>query len=281
MTFREFLMSGFLGHYCLTGLTETAFAIVYGIGIVLCFLSYFLGSLNFSLIISKYIYHDDIRKYGSGNAGTTNMLRTFGRRAAAMTFVGDAVKAIISCAYGYCLLGYIGATIAGFFCILGHIFPIYYHFKGGKGIVTVAFMILMLDPLVFLVLFTIYVILIIGTRLVSLASIMCSMLYPLILYRFEGPGTQVIFAFLSAALVVFMHKDNMMRILNRKEPRIDLAALFGRKKIQTEATPEAALPESDAPTAEPATKGIKSQATSRGKQKRRRKQAKQERQKKA
>ena len=128
MTFQEFLIHGFLGHYAKHNLIGISYAIVTGLAIVLCTLTYLIGSLNFSIIISKRYHNDDIRNYGSGNAGTTNMLRTYGRRAAVLTLLGDALKAIVSSLYGYALLGFTGAYIAGFFCILGHCFPIYYKF---------------------------------------------------------------------------------------------------------------------------------------------------------
>ena len=230
MTFQEFLMHGFLGHYAIHNLSGTAYAAVTGIAMVLCMLTYLLGSLNFSIIISNHYHNDDIRNYGSGNAGTTNMLRTYGRRAAAMTLAGDATKAIIACIYGYLLYGFTGAYIAGFFCILGHCFPLYYHFKGGKGIVTVAFMALMLDPLVFAILFVIFFILIIATRMVSFGSVICVMLFPLILYRLRGPGIPILFAMLITILIVFMHRENLMRIYRGQESKLDFAALLGKKK---------------------------------------------------
>jgi glycerol-3-phosphate acyltransferase PlsY len=113
--------------------------------------------MNFALVISKLKYGDDIRKYGSGNAGMTNMMRTYGKAAAGLTLLGDALKAVVSAVIGYISLGEYGAYIAGLFCILGHMFPIYYKFKGGKGVVTVAISILMCDPLVFLILFILFI----------------------------------------------------------------------------------------------------------------------------
>lgn len=229
MTFQEFLIHGFLGHYAKHNLIGISYAIVTGLAIVLCTLTYLIGSLNFSIIISKRYHNDDIRNYGSGNAGTTNMLRTYGRRAAVLTLLGDALKAIVSSLYGYALLGFTGAYIAGFFCILGHCFPIYYKFKGGKGIVTVAFMILMLDPIVFTILFFIFFALVFATKMVSFGSVICVMLFPILLHRIEGPGIPVIFAMLITLLVVFMHRENIMRIFHGEESKVDFSKLFGKK----------------------------------------------------
>jgi len=234
MTFRDFLIHGFVGYYRNEHLAGTAFAVVTGIALVLCMLTYFIGSLNFSIIISNRYYQDDVRKYGSGNAGTTNMLRTYGRRAAVLTLGGDALKAIVSCLFGYALLGFTGAYISGFFCMLGHIFPIFYRFRGGKGIVTAAFMILMLDPLVFAILFVLFVILVAASKMVSFGSVMCVLIYPFLLYRLNGPGTPIIFAMLITVLVVFMHRENIMRIFHGEESKLDFSKLFGRRKKQRE-----------------------------------------------
>ena len=95
---------------------------------------YLLGSVNFALVISKVFYHDDIRKYGSGNAGMTNMLRTYGKGAAAATLLCDMLKSVVSVLFGSFLLGTaFGGYLAGMFCVIGHIFPIFFKFKGGKG----------------------------------------------------------------------------------------------------------------------------------------------------
>lgn len=297
MTFKDFILEGVYGHFCVPSASGGTYAFLYGLGLLLCTLTYFLGSLNFSIIVSHVLYHDDIRRYGSGNAGSTNMLRIYGRRAAAFTFLGDALKAVLSCLFGYFMMGYIGACIAGFFCILGHIFPIYYHFRGGKGIVTVAFMVLMLDPVVFAILFGFFLVILVGSRIVSLASIMCALLYPLVLYRIEGPGTPVVFAFLCTALVVFMHRENMMRIFHGQESRIDFKALFRKgtppvtevKKAEGAATNDEGEGTDEASSAEaaPATprpydaSDYKKTSVSRAKQKRRREQAKQEKRNKA
>jgi glycerol-3-phosphate acyltransferase PlsY len=230
MTFQEFLIEGFIGHYARHHLAGTAYALLTGGAILLCMLTYLVGSLNFSIIISKHYHNDDIRNYGSGNAGTTNMLRTYGRRAAVLTLIGDALKAIVSTLYGYALLGFTGAYVAGFFCILGHCFPIWYKFKGGKGIVTVAFMVLMLDPIVFAILFFIFFALVFATKMVSFGSVICVMLFPILLDRIEGPGIPVIFAMLITVLVVFMHRENILRIFHGEESKIDFAKLFSKKK---------------------------------------------------
>ncbi len=196
---------------------------IYLTATIICIVApYLLGSMNFAIIISKTKYKSDIRNYGSGNAGATNMMRTFGKSAAGLTFLGDALKAFAAGLIGYLALGQYGAYIAGLFCILGHMFPIYYKFKGGKGVVTAAISILMCNPLVFLVLLLLFVIIVACTKYISLASVMCMLLYPVILDRMEkwingGTGAYVLIAILNAALVIFMHRENIKRLWHGKE----------------------------------------------------------------
>ncbi len=187
-------------------------------------IAYLLGSLNFAIIISGRKYREDIRSYGSKNAGMTNMMRTYGRSAAGLTLLGDALKAVVSCLCGYAVFGTMGAYIAGLFCILGHMFPIYYRFRGGKGVVTAAVTILMCNPFVFLILFVLFVIIVLSSRYISLGSIMCMLLYPLVLDRINrwivGYSTlEVLIAVLMTVLVVFKHRENIKRLLQGKESK--------------------------------------------------------------
>lgn len=199
--------------------------------ILLCMIpSYLLGSLNFALILSRRFFGEDVRQKGSGNAGMTNMLRNYGKGAAALTLLGDALKAVVSSLIGYVVFGVTGAYIAGLFCILGHMFPIYYRFKGGKGVVTTAVMILMLNPVIFLILLAIFLLIVLGTRFISLGSVMCVMIWPLILQRMEGAGAPVLMAMAIAALVVFMHRENIKRLLRGEENKVS----FGKKKKPAE-----------------------------------------------
>ena len=142
--------------------------------------SYLFGSVNFALILSKYVYHDDIRNHGSGNAGFTNMRRTFGTKAGVFTLLGDFGKTFIGVFGGMILFGANTATLAGLGCILGHCFPIFYKFKGGKGVAAAATMCFILDPVVFLILITMFILIVLSTKYLSLGSIMSIVLYPLI-----------------------------------------------------------------------------------------------------
>ena len=229
--FIEFIMLGLVGKYMHLW-NESTRVVVYALAsVAVIAAAYLLGSLNFAIIISAKQYKQDIRNYGSNNAGMTNMMRTYGRKAAAFTLIGDALKAVVSCVIGYVVLGQFGAYMAGLFCIIGHIFPIYYKFKGGKGVVTAGVTILMCNPLVFLIVITIFLLIVLFTKYISLGSVMSLLLYPLILDRVDrlipiwgvyenAEGSiGVIFAILMAVLIIFKHKDNIKRLLNGTESK--------------------------------------------------------------
>ncbi len=206
------------------------------LSVIVCIvIPYFLGSLNFSVILSGKLYKEDVRSKGSGNAGSTNMLRNYGKKAAGLTLLGDALKTVVSCSFGILVYGVYGAYLAGLFCMLGHMFPAYFKFKGGKGIVCLAVMILMTDWRVFLILFLIFLVIVLGTKYVSLGSVIGAMLYPIVLNRINtGTGNPVrsveVIAILVAILVVFMHRENIKRLYQGKESKIKL----GKKKKDSE-----------------------------------------------
>ena len=142
--------------------------------IVLCYL---LGSLSFAIIVSKCIAKKDIREFGSGNAGMTNVLRTLGKGPAALTLIGDIGKAVVGVFLSRLLLTYWGKVpqeyltmflyLAGLFVVLGHIYPIYYGFHGGKGIATSAGVLLMVDPIVFLGVVIVFLVVVLISKIVS------------------------------------------------------------------------------------------------------------------
>ncbi len=186
--------------------------------------SYLLGSINVSIIISKKFYGEDIREYGSGNAGMTNVMRTYGKKMAALTFAGDFLKAVIASLVGRLFLGFFGAYLAGFFCFVGHIFPCFYKFKGGKGIVTAAAMVLMTDWRIFLILVAVFVLIVALTKYISLGSVVALALYPFVLDRMWGvfgygnkPRFVVIFAVGVMILGIWGHRKNIKRILDHTE----------------------------------------------------------------
>ena len=186
--------------------------------------AYLLGSLNFGVIISKLAYRDDVRTHGSGNGGMTNMLRTYGKGAAAVTFLCDAAKAALSIlVVGRMLGGAWGANIAGLACIIGHVYPVYFGFRGGKGVVTVAVMILCQNPFVFLILLAVFVATVASTKYVSLGSCLCMVIYPYVLYNMTGYGSHIIIAVIAAAFVLFLHRENLKRLHEGKENKISFS----------------------------------------------------------
>lgn len=251
MNYNFFRIIGLVRYYSLPllGDNEILYYVIFSLSVVACIIiPYFLGSLNFAIMISKKKYGVDIRDFGSGNAGMTNMCRTFGKKSGMITLGGDAGKAFISCLLGYLFIGRLGAFIAGLFCVLGHMFPLQYKFKGGKGVACAAVMILMTDlgspvyyiPIVFILLLACFIFIVLGTKYVSLASIMCILVYPLILNSFEmsymtlqaesgGLGLSgiyimdymfyVIISVILSILVVFMHRNNIKRLLHGEESK--------------------------------------------------------------
>lgn len=187
--------------------------------LVLLFVGYLLGSINFATFISKKAYKEDIREHGSGNAGMTNMMRTYGKKAAALTLLGDAAKAVIAILIGYLLMGTDGAYVAGIGAIVGHTWPLYYNFKGGKGVVTAIVMILCTNLWVGLILLALFVAIVIATKYISLGSIMGALLYPILLGNFNGMNTivKLVCAFLVTILLVFNHRSNIKRLYEGNE----------------------------------------------------------------
>jgi glycerol-3-phosphate acyltransferase PlsY len=236
MSLNSFFQFGLLGSY-INGhaeeLSMNTLSAVMIIGGALCaIVSYLLGSLNFAIIISGKTYKQDIRDFGSKNAGMTNMMRTYGKKAAGLTLLGDAMKAIVSCLIGYALLGHTGAYVAGTACVIGHMYPIYYKFRGGKGVVTTAATILMCDPFIFVILLLLFVGIVALSKYISLGSVMCVLIYPFILANFgellspaimlsDGEllkaSPHVLPALLISVLVIYKHRENVKRLMQGKE----------------------------------------------------------------
>ena len=217
--------------------------------------AYLLGSLNFAIIFSKIFYREDVREHGSGNAGATNMLRTYGKGKAALTLAGDMLKCAVAVIIGALLFDIEGADIAGLFCVIGHVFPCWFKFRGGKGVAVAAMVMLLTSWPVFLLLLLIFVIIVVGTKYVSLGSVMAALLYPVLLSSWntvigESKSHSVIMAFLITLIIVVMHRENIKRILDKTESKISL----GKKKnveesIEDEEISENAAGEEDNHTA--------------------------------
>lgn len=238
MTYYEIIYSGFAGRflYNTSSIADNAavyYAVFLALMLVCAVAAYFIGCLNFGIIISNGKYHEDIRTKGSGNAGATNMLRTYGTKTALFTFIGDFLKAAIATALGICVLGGIGGYTAAFACMLGHAFPCFYGFKGGKGVAVSAGAVFILDWRLFLILIAVFALIVWWTRFISLGSVTVFFLFPLLLSRMnEGrmPSIVVLPAFMMAALGIYLHRANIKRIYNGTESKVS----FKKKKNEDE-----------------------------------------------
>lgn len=220
--------------------------------IISCVGGYLLGSINSAILISRLVYHEDIRKFGSGNAGMTNMLRTYGALAAAGTFIGDLLKTVIAVSIPAIIFGfrfaipvcneageivsyaYRGVSaqpycyVAGLFAVIGHIFPIYHKFKGGKGVMTLMTTAILLSHGPMLPLVIMFLIMLFAFRYMSLASVTLAALYPVALSAwfkiFLGNlhGLTSLSAVAIAILVVWSHRGNLKRIADKTERKLSL-----------------------------------------------------------
>lgn len=199
--------------------------------IIIGIIAYLIGSVNFSVIISKRVAGFDVREKGSGNAGTTNMLRSVGKGAAAITLICDILKGVVAIGIAI-LLGNILkeadkallVQIAGIFVVIGHTFPIFFKFKGGKGIATSLGILLMINWQIGLICLVFALVLMALTRMVSLGSVAAAILYPVltlfITEHYVVPGKYLIFSIIVAVIVLFNHRSNIKRILSGTENRL-------------------------------------------------------------
>ena len=224
--------------------------------IIVAIEAYLLGSLSFSIIVSKGLYKQDIRTFGSGNAGMTNILRTFGKKAAALTITGDVLKGTVAVLiarllfmnepvllihrYAFTLFGReiffsnqitmeIALYIAVLGAVLGHMFPIYFGFKGGKGVSVVAGSMIAVTPITLLIALSIFFVIVFTTKIVSLGSIFAPLTYPIwtlcqvyITQTVSVPN--LVAAILFPSLIVWTHRTNIKRLLNGTEYK------FGQNK---------------------------------------------------
>jgi glycerol-3-phosphate acyltransferase PlsY len=184
-----------------------------------CFVGYLLGSVNSSLVVGK-IYGKDVRKYGSGNAGLTNTLRVLGKKAAAMVLIGDVLKGVVSCLLGLYMFKDIGLIAAGAGAILGHNWPLFFNFKGGKGVLVSASVLFMMDWRIGLIVLALFVIVVAITKFVSLGSIIGAALFPIIAVILKKDIIFIMFSFAIALLVIVRHRANIQRILKGNESKL-------------------------------------------------------------
>ena len=204
--------------------------------IIVSIIAYLLGSISFSVIFSKKLAGFDVREKGSGNAGTTNVLRTVGKKAAALTLLCDCLKGVFAVLVAFIAGKIVKDTdssllvqLAGIFVVLGHTFPVFFKFKGGKGVATSLGVLLITNWQIGLICLVFALILMALTRFVSLGSIAAAILFPVLTVfiheNYLVPGNYVIFAIIMAVLVVFNHRSNVKRLLEGKENKLSFKKL--------------------------------------------------------
>lgn len=183
--------------------------------------AYLLGSFSTSITVSKLFYHQDIRQMGSGNAGATNTLRNFGAHKALLVVLGDGLKAALAMWIARGLVGPEAMLYAGGLAVLGHIFPVYYGFQGGKGVMSAAAMILVFDWRMFLIMLAVFAATVLLTRIVSLASILAAVSFlPSMLLFHRDNLWYVLFSGALAAVVIWKHRSNIRRLAQGTESKL-------------------------------------------------------------
>ncbi len=196
--------------------------------ILISIIAYFLGSISFSVIFSRKFAGFDVREKGSKNAGATNVLRTAGTKIALLTLVCDILKGVIAIVIAI-IAGKIWADVnieilkylAGFFAILGHTFPIFFEFRGGKGVATALGVLITLNWKIGLICLIFALIIIAFTKMVSVGSILSAVLYPILtIFMGETNFAANVISILIALLVIFNHRENLKRIKNGTENKL-------------------------------------------------------------
>ena len=189
--------------------------------IIACLLSYILGSVPNGLIWGKLIWHLDLREYGSHNIGATNAWRILGKGPGIFIFVLDFLKGAFGAGLGLWLGGTpLAMVMAGLAAMLGHSFSLFMNFKGGKGVATGLGVIAMLMPLLTLVVFFVWLLIVLATGYVSLGSCIAAILVPIFAIISGQPASYVLFGFLAAAFITVRHQDNIRRLLTGTENKI-------------------------------------------------------------
>ena len=203
------------------------------IDVVMAIIAYLIGSINFSVIISKKVAGFDVREKGSGNAGSTNMLRSVGKGAAALTLLCDILKGVVAILIAIGIGNIVKdadkgllVQIAGVAVVLGHTFPIFFGFKGGKGVATALGILLMTIWQIGLICLVFALVLMVLTQMVSLGSCAAAVLFPVLTlfikehYIVTEGGNYFIYSVILAGIVLYNHRSNIKRMLNGTENKL-------------------------------------------------------------
>ena len=183
-------------------------------------IGYLMGSISFSIIVGKLFEKVDVREHGSGNAGTTNTLRVLGKKAAIIVLLGDILKCLIAVVVGYFLFSETGMWIGGVACMIGHVYPVFFGFKGGKGVATGIAMMTFSCFFAGISSFIIFLIVLFFSRIVSLSSLSAFLVFPIFVYIFTKNMIFVFIAIAMCAFVFYLHRENIKRILSGNEKKI-------------------------------------------------------------
>lgn len=188
--------------------------------ITLVLMAYLIGSIPTGLIFGKLIWKKDLRRFGSRNIGATNAWRVLGKKAGLLIFFLDFIKGQVGVLLGMCIIGTPAAMVlGGFFAIVGHIFPLFIGFKGGKGVATGLGVLSMLMPKITAIVFIVWLVLVLLTRYVSVGSVVAAALTPILAALFDVPNEFFAFALAAAVAIVWRHKDNIKRLKAGRENR--------------------------------------------------------------
>lgn len=201
--------------------------------LILCaVLGYLLGNIQTGLIVGHFSQNVDLRNHGSGSSGATNALRVLGKKSALFTLLGDAAKGMLATGVGFIVAGWQGGMVGALFVVIGHIWPAFFGFRGGKGVVTSIGSLLLLMPIHTLLFLVIGILVIVLTKMVSLGSISAAVVFLItasITAISKGDWFLLVFSILMAFLVIFAHRTNICRIAKGTEGKLS-ASMFSRKK---------------------------------------------------
>lgn len=188
---------------------------------------YLLGNLNGAILISKYILREDVRTHGSGNAGLTNFFRSYGGGLTLVVLAIDVIKAVAAALIGGWILGHfldapeLGKMVGGSFAVIGHMFPVFFQFHGGKGILSSAALAGVMDWRILLVLLAVFLVAVILTRYVSLGSCLGAIAFtPAFAWCYPGRTDLIVIAVILSVLALVMHRKNIQRLLNGTESKL-------------------------------------------------------------
>ena len=209
--------------------------------VIVAIIAYLLGSINVAIILSKTIYKEDIREKGSGNAGLTNTLRNYGKKVAFFNLIGDVLKGVLSIILAWVIVPeeaqLLAACIAAAACVLGHNFPLYFRFKGGKGVLTTLAVMLMIAPIPAVIALIVFIVVVLLTKYVSLGSMVAALTLTILTlirgnyFSVSGGLTPLsVLAIGLATLIIIRHHANISRLIKGTENKLSLK----KKKAEEE-----------------------------------------------